>query len=48
MFFRSDVGVSGASETMFYCEVLAEDKVSAGGGVDGWYSILMRRSMLRH
>lgn len=35
LFFRSDVGTSGALETMFYCEVMNEDKVSNGGGVDG-------------
>lgn len=34
-FLRSDVGTSGALETMFYCEVMNEDKVSNGGGVDG-------------
>lgn len=41
VFRRSDVGTSGALETMFYCEVTDKDKISDGGGVGGWYFIFM-------
>jgi len=34
MTYKSGVGTSGASQTMFYCEVTSDDKVTVGGGVD--------------
>lgn len=35
MFFRSDVGATGGEETLFYCEVVNDDKVSNAASVDG-------------
>lgn len=32
--FKSSVGPSSATQTMFYCEVTEEDRKTAGGGVD--------------
>ncbi|KAL5279148.1 NUDT14 family protein [Megaselia abdita] len=32
--YKSGVGPSGASQTMFYCEVTEADRKTAGGGVD--------------
>ncbi|KAL5283257.1 NUDT14.2 family protein [Megaselia abdita] len=34
MTYRSGVGSSGAKQTLFYCELTDEDKLSQGGGVD--------------
>uniref|UniRef100_A0A1L8DCN6 Uridine diphosphate glucose pyrophosphatase NUDT14 n=1 Tax=Nyssomyia neivai TaxID=330878 RepID=A0A1L8DCN6_9DIPT len=33
--YRAGVGATGAQQTLYYCEVTNDDKVNAGGGVDG-------------
>ncbi|KAJ6638899.1 Uridine diphosphate glucose pyrophosphatase NUDT14 [Pseudolycoriella hygida] len=35
MTYRSGIDSTGAAQTMFYCEVTDDDRVAAGGGVDG-------------
>ncbi|KAJ6638900.1 Uridine diphosphate glucose pyrophosphatase NUDT14 [Pseudolycoriella hygida] len=34
MTYRSGVDTTGATQTMFYCEVTDDDRVTAGGGID--------------
>lgn len=33
MYCRSGVGTNGSLQTMYYCEVTDDDKISTGGGV---------------